>query len=211
LPLPRYYVIQDAAFASEGFSQTWLPHLWRVKATPLVNAQEYQDIMKQPFVTNQLWDPGNFYPNLSVVNNGDQYYRANGNVPVGTAIDAVNPSTGQPYWTLITNPNTVGDSASTRNKDLAINDALLAQAEVELPLSGYDITKFYILPTFPDGEPASDTGITTSSNDVSTSAEEPGLDSTPRGLGYTMGYLSNSVDPETGYLIPPNGLPVTPA
>jgi hypothetical protein len=25
-----------------------------------------------------------------------------------------------------------------------------------------------------------------------------------------MGYLSNSVDPETGYLIPPNGLPVTP-
>ena len=42
--LPRYYVIQDAAFASEGFSQTWLPHLWRVKATPLVNAQEYQQI-----------------------------------------------------------------------------------------------------------------------------------------------------------------------
>ena len=106
LPLPRYYVIQDAAFAQEGFSVTWLPHLWRVKATPLVNAQEYQDIMKQPFVTNQIWDPGNFYPNLSVVNNGDQYYRANGNVPVGTAIDAVNPSTGQPYWTLITDPNT---------------------------------------------------------------------------------------------------------
>ena len=210
LPLPRYYVIQDAAFASEGFSVTWLPHLWRVKATPLVNAQEYQDIMKQPFVTNQIWDPGNFYPNLSVVNNGDQYYRASGNVPVGTAIDAVNPRTGQPYWTLITNPNTVGDSASTRNKDLALNNAILAQAEVELPLSGYDITKFYILPTFPDGEPASDTGITTSSNVVSTSAEEPGLDSTPRGLGYTMGYLSNSVDPETGYLIPPNGLPVTP-
>jgi hypothetical protein len=25
-----------------------------------------------------------------------------------------------------------------------------------------------------------------------------------------LGYLSNSVDPETGYLIPPNGLPVTP-
>jgi hypothetical protein len=211
LPLPRYYVIQDAAFASEGFSQTWLPHLWRVKATPLVNAQEYQDIMKQPFVTNQIWDPGNFYPNLSVVNNGDQYYRANGNVPVGTAIDAVNPATGQPYWTVINNPNTVGDSASTRNKDLAINDALLAQAEIELPLSGYDITKFYILPTYPDGEPAAtDTGASTSSTTVTSSSQSSGGATTPRGFGYTMGYLSNSVDPDTGYLIPPNGLPVTP-
>jgi hypothetical protein len=38
--IPKYYVIQDASYASEGFSQTWLPHLWRVKATPLVNAQE---------------------------------------------------------------------------------------------------------------------------------------------------------------------------
>ena len=211
LPLPRYYVIQDAAFASEGFSVTWLPHLWRVKATPLVNAQEYQDIMKQPFVTNQIWDPGNFYPNLSVVNNGDQYYRANGNVPVGTAIDAVNPDTGLPYWTLIENPNTVGDSASTRNKDLALNDAILAQAEVELPLSGYDITKFYILPTYPDGEPAAtDTGVTTSSMTTTSSSQSSGQGTTPSGLGYTMGYLSNSVDPATGYLIPPNGLPVTP-
>ena len=43
--LPRYYVIQDAAFASEGFSQTWLPHLWRIKATPLVNAQEYLSLI----------------------------------------------------------------------------------------------------------------------------------------------------------------------
>ena len=42
--LPRYYVIQDAAFASEGFSQTWLPHLWRVKMTPLSASQEYDDI-----------------------------------------------------------------------------------------------------------------------------------------------------------------------
>jgi hypothetical protein len=211
LPLPRYYVIQDAAFASEGFSQTWLPHLWRVKATPLVNAQEYQDIMKQPFVTNQIWDPGNFYPNLSVVNNGDQYYRANGNVPVGTAIDAVNPSTGQPYWTLIANPNTVGDSASTRNKDLALNNAILAQAEVELPLSGYDITKFYILPTFPDGQPAAtDTGVNTDSTVVSTASGQAALETTPRSFGYTMGYLSNSVDPTTGQILPPNGLPVTP-
>ena len=60
--LPKYYVIQDAAFASEGFSQTWLPHLWRVKATPLTNAQEYKDILKKPMVKSTIWDNDNFYP-----------------------------------------------------------------------------------------------------------------------------------------------------
>ena len=209
LPLPRYYVIQDAAFASEGFSQTWLPHLWRIKATPLVNAQEYQDIMNQPFVTNNIWDPGNFYPAGEVVNCGDIYYQTSVNVPAGTAIDAVNPSTGQPYWTAIANPNTLGDSASTRNKDLALNDAILTQAEIEVPLSGYDITKFYILPTTPEGFPAS-AGLTSDAAAPTADGTQGGDGTSPRALGYTMGYLSNSVDPETGYLIPPNGLPVTP-
>ena len=32
--LPKYYVVQDAAFASEGFSQTWLPHLWTKRSRP---------------------------------------------------------------------------------------------------------------------------------------------------------------------------------
>jgi hypothetical protein len=213
LPLPRYYVIQDASFAGEGFSVTWLPHLWRVKATPLVNAQEYQDIINQPFLPDNIWDPGNFYPNGDIVKDGDTYYQANGNVPVGTPIDAVNPSTGLPYWTEITNPNTLGDSGSTRPKDLAINDAMLVQAEVEVPLSGYDITKFYILPTYEDGSPAGPAGFnlpTTSSTDVTTTSDQSAEGATPRALGYTLGYLSNSVDPVTGYLIPPNGLPVTP-
>jgi hypothetical protein len=213
LPLPRYYVIQDAAFAGEGFSVTWMPHLWRVKATPLVNAQEYQDIINQPFLPDNIWDPGNFYPNGTIVKDGDTYYQASGNVPVGTPIDAVNPNTGLPYWTEITDPNTLGDSGSTRPKDLAINDAMLIQAEVEVPLSGYDITKFYILPTYEDGSPAGPSGFnlpTTSSTDVTTASGQSAEGATPRALGYTMGYLSNSVDPDTGYLIPPNGLPVTP-
>lgn len=208
--LPRYYVIQDAAFASEGFSQTWLPHLWRVKATPLVNAQEYQDIVNQPFMPENIWDPGNFYPNGTVVNNGDTYYQANGNVPSGTPIDAINPSTGLPYWTEITDPTTIGDAASTRPKDLAINDAILTQAYAEVPESGYDNGKFYILPT-QDGEPASYGVTNTSSTNVSSSSGAPtDGDVTPQGFGYAMGYLTGSKDPNTGYLIPPNGLPVTP-
>jgi hypothetical protein len=93
---------------------------------------------------------------------------------------------------------------------LAINDAILTQAYEEVPLSGFDNGKFYILPTR-DGEPASYGVTSTSSTDVSSSSEVPtDGDVTPQGFGYTMGYLTGSRDPATGYLIPPNGLPVTP-
>lgn len=205
--LPKYYVIQDTNFAAEGFSQTWLPHLWRVKATPLVNAQEYQDILDKPFMPENIWDPGNFYPGGTVVNNGNTYYQANGNVPPGTDI------TDTDYWTPIDNPNTVADSASTRNKDLELNDAILVQAEVELPLSGYDTTKFYILPTNEDGQPAG-FGLTADDQAVTVDGTQSGEGITPRGFGYTLGYLSNSVDDldssADGYIVPPNGLPVTP-
>jgi len=141
-PLPKYYVIQDSAFASEGFSQTWLPHLWRVKATPLTNAQEYKDILKKPMVNSTIWDPGNFYPTGSIVNQGDVYYQAIQNTPADT--DIANTA----YWRIYT-PATQSDLASTRTRDQEINDAILTQADVEVPLSGYDTTGFYILPTTP--------------------------------------------------------------
>jgi hypothetical protein len=198
--LARYYVIQDANFASEGFSVTWLPHLWRIKATPLVNAQEYSQIMNQPFMPENIWDPGNFYPNAFVVNNGGTYYTANGNVPAGTPIDAVNPTTGLPYWTPTT-PDTVGDKQSTRPKDLALNDAILTQAYQDVPVSGYDNVKFYILPT--EAQQPGSYGITTTSDGPLSSGDEPALDVTPDGFGYVRGYL-------TGDTHAPNGLPVTP-
>ena len=200
--LPRYYVIQDASFAQEGFSVTWLPHLWRVKATPLVNAQEYQDIMNQPFMPPGIWDPGNYYPNNVTVQYGDSYYQSNGNVPPGTPIDAINPSTGQPYWTLITNPATIGDKDSTRPKDLQINDAILTQAYAEVPLSGYDTIKFYILPTTENGQPAG-AGLNADQTGPTVDGTQGGEGTTPRSDGYTLGYL-------TGDGIAPNGLPVTP-
>jgi hypothetical protein len=44
----KFYVIQDASRAAEGFSQTWYPHIWRIKASPMTDAQEYRDILSQP-------------------------------------------------------------------------------------------------------------------------------------------------------------------
>jgi hypothetical protein len=45
--LKRFFVVGDCSFASEGFSPTWWPHLWRVKINPLVDGQEYKDILDQ--------------------------------------------------------------------------------------------------------------------------------------------------------------------
>lgn len=197
--LPKYYVVQDAAYAGEGFTMEWMPHTWRVKATPMVNAQEYQDILNKPFETNNIWDPGQFWSQTTVVNYNDRYYRARVDVPPGTNITDTN------YWEEIT-PPTIGDKDSTRSKDLAINDAILAQAEIDVPLSGYDTVKFYIFPTNPDGTPADPSSVTVdgtlpliSQTDVNVADAAQ----TPLGDGYTMGYL-------TGDGIAPNGLPVTP-
>ena len=197
--LPKYYVVQDASFAQEGFSQTWMPHLWRVKATPMVNAQEYQDIINQPLITENIWDNGQLWPTGSIVNDGDLYYRAIKDVPPGT------PITDTTYWAPYT-PPTVGDLSSTRNKDLEINDAILLQSEIEVPLSGYDTVKFYIFPTNPDGTPGAPGSVTVDSNLIdadSTNVNAADAAQTPRSDGYTMGYL-------TGDGIAPNGLPVTP-
>ena len=196
--LPKWYVIQDASFASEGFSQTWLPHLWRVKATPMVNAQEYNDITKQPFEPNNIWDPGNFYPGGVTVLYGDKYYISNKNVPPGTEI------TNTEYWTEKTNPTSIADWQSTRPKDLELNDAILVQAEAEVPKSGFDVVKFYILATNSDGTPANPESATYTADYTITDASRTVANdgNTPTGDGYTAGYL-------TGDGKAPNGLPVT--
>jgi hypothetical protein len=48
ISLPRYYVIQDVGRASEGFSATWYPHLYRLKLTKLVDGQQFSDILDKP-------------------------------------------------------------------------------------------------------------------------------------------------------------------
>jgi hypothetical protein len=45
--LPRYYVISDVGRATEGFSSTWYPHLYRLKCTKIVDSQQFADILNQ--------------------------------------------------------------------------------------------------------------------------------------------------------------------
>jgi len=156
--LPKFYVIQDASFASEGFSKTWMPHIWRVKAVPMVGAQEYKDIL-------------------------DGYTNEKGN------------ETGD-----------LTDYLTTYNKNKDINDKILAQAEVEVPLAGYDVSKFYVAPYGSNGEPEDGTGISADNSRLTADLGAVKADRSlvsPTSDGYLVGYL-------TGNEYPPNGLPVTP-
>lgn len=121
--LKRFYVIQDASFAAEGFSPTWYPHLWRVKLQPLVDSQEYRDILEKIKI------------------DGDDPFEANANAsPLSTVI-------------------------STYEKYLGINQAIIEQAEIEVPRSGYDVTPYYALPAGNDETgPASADGLNASGN-----------------------------------------------
>ena len=98
--LKRFYVVQEVTRAASGFSPTWYPHLLRVKCVPLVDTQEYAEILDA-----QIGD--------------------------GT--------------------KTLRDTISTYNQNIAINEAIVAQAELDAPLSGYDTNQMYVLPVLADG------------------------------------------------------------
>ena len=98
--LKRFFVVSDCTRASEGFSPTWWPHIWRVKLNPLVDSQEYKDILSKI---------------MTVDTDGD----------------------GEP------DANPLGDLISTYNKYTDINDAVIAQAEADVPKSGDDTVPIY--------------------------------------------------------------------
>ena len=160
--LKRYYVVGDASFASEGFSPTWWPHLWRVKLNPLVDSQEYKDILN--------------------------------NVKAGIGTDS-----------------TVGQILSTYNQYLDINQAIITQAEVDVPESGYNTAAFFNLPTKElHGEPV---GLKETSDDTSIGADntsrtaDSGIASPKKKVeGYLTGdgIAPNSLVTGAGVAFPPN-------
>lgn len=150
--LRRYYQITDANFASEGFSQTWYPHLWRIKCEPLVDSQEFSNILSQPIQQDNYlgdWDPAKTYVPGYTVTYGDKTYtpKAPGPVPAGIAPTDTN------YWELDTAEN-LRDILGRYNKNIEINNAVIAEASRLLPKTGYDRHQLYLVPTYDNNEPA---------------------------------------------------------
>ena len=70
--LKRFYVVEDVNRASEGFSPTWYPHLYRIKMKQILDAQEFKDILDLPAeegATQTLRDVLSTYETEMQVNN----------------------------------------------------------------------------------------------------------------------------------------------
>jgi len=46
--LKRFYVVEDVNRASEGFTPTWYPHLYRLKLKQIYDSQEFKEILDLP-------------------------------------------------------------------------------------------------------------------------------------------------------------------
>lgn len=147
--LRRYYQITDANYASEGFSSTWYPHLWRIKCEPLVNSQEFKDILKKPTNTDTYigeWNSTTQYQEGYTVKFNGEIYVAKDVPPIGT-----DPSNSD-YWEI--SDDTIDSIISTYKKNLEINQAVIDEAARLVPKIGYDRKQLYVVPTYTNGEPA---------------------------------------------------------
>ena len=92
--LKRFFVVTDCTRSAEGYSPTWWPHLWRCKINPLVDSQEYKDIIDRIKINDQ-------------------------------------------------SETSIGQILSTYQTYININDAVVQQAEADVPDSGYDTSGIY--------------------------------------------------------------------
>lgn len=157
--LKRFYVVQEGSRPAEGYTQTWFAHLWRVKCTPIVDSQEYKDLLDN--IKSDILDEDG-------------------------------------------NDGGITDLMSQYNKRIDINEAIIAQAEADVPESGYDTEGYYIVPIDDEGELADPNGIRSDTTFLDASSSL-----------FTADAMGLSPDCSLGphYLlgdgIAPNGLPTT--
>jgi len=119
--ISKYYVVQEGTRPADGWSPTWWNHLWRVKCTPITDSQEYAGILGLPATDI----------------NGDPITSTGGSG--GTGVGASGGSGPNGVLTL-------GDLLSTYNSEIAGNDAVVSQAQSQVPFRNLQAAQFYISP-----------------------------------------------------------------
>ena len=193
IALPRFFVIDEVGRAAEGFSRTWYPHLYRLKLKKLTNSQQFADILNVPtdatanFVGD--YDPTVTYTAGQIIRYQGQLYTVTttttGNVPPNTSFFS-------PYG-----GTTIQNILGTSSKNLEINDAIIAQAELDAPSSGYETRQFYTLAVDEKGKPVLKTADETDIDASNTHEDASETAGKPKRSGYS-GYL-------IGDGVPPNG------
>jgi len=190
--LKRFYVVEEVNRAAEGFSAVWYPHLYRLKLKPIVDSQEFKDILDRPEDDDTFrgdYDPVKiYYPGQTVKYKGNLYQCIN------ESLNAPPPDSN--FWQVYS-ANNLRDLLSTYETEMQINEAIVAQAEIDSPLSGFETDQFYSLAY--DGEARKPSIQTVDLNDVDASSDylASKLNKAPLKEGYS-GYL-------LGDGIPPNG------
>lgn len=215
--LKRFYVIEEVTRAAEGYSVTWYPHLYRAKCKPLVDSQEFKQILDQVINTDSIvgtWNSAvTYYPGDIVIGpDGIKY-------TVLQEVTGVLPPNSSVYETA----SSLRDIMSTYEKEMQITQAVLDQAEADAPKSGYDTSKFYTVQRdeFTGQAALVTVDATTLDASVQTQATDlngnPLIDSdgNPVYVGSTAStqFLSPDHDDYRGYLtedgVPSNGAPLT--
>ena len=196
ISLPRYFVIEDVGRASEGFSPTWYPHLYRLKLKKISANQQFDDILNVPSGTDVDRFVGDYDPTVTYQPN--DIIRYNGILYTVTETTTGNTPPNLGYFTLYTG-NTLEGILSTRAKELQINDAILEQAEADAPLSGYETRQFYTLAVDPiTGEPLLQQTDTTELLASNSSYSVNETNTRPKKSGYA-GYLVGDGFPSNGF------------
>jgi hypothetical protein len=142
--LKRYYVVSDATYATEGFGQTWWAHLWRVKCGPLVDSQEYRDILKKITAA----DPGDPYaaPGAGSTALADLLSQYNKNITINEAIiqqsEREVPASGYDTTSIYVVP-TNSDATQTASPD-GINASLTDDPDASV--ADMDISRELVSP-----------------------------------------------------------------
>ena len=203
--LKRFYVVEDVNRASEGFSPTWYPHLYRIKLKQIVDSQEFADILNRPenedlfegeYNTNKLYKAGQVVRYEGILY--EALVNSEGNLP-----------TNINFFKLY-EENTLRTLLSTYEKEMAVSDGIVSEAELNAPKSGYDVDSvFYTLAVDEKGKAALKTADSTTV-DAATTLGTDAVYETPVKHGY-QGYLigdefaPNGSNFGSGITFPPNG------
>ena len=155
IALKRFYVVQEVSRPTAGFSVTWYPHLIKAKCVPLIDSQEYNQILEQDSGNG---DGSTLKDLLSTYN---QNIKINNQIIEQAELDA--PASGYNTKSFYVLPTTdsglVSDASNTYND--ASMDQLVADASIVLQTPSRNLYIGYLtgdgVP--PNGAPF-DSGIT---------------------------------------------------
>ena len=194
--LKRFYVVEEVNRAAEGFSATWYPHLYRAKCTPLVDSQEFKQILDGIADTEN--DKGNYNPAITYYPDDIVTGQDGNKYTVIAEVTGIAP----PNTTYYKAADTLRDIISTYKTELAITQAVLDQAEADAPQSGFNTTMLYTIPLDENGKVKM---VTSDDSNIDASVDGNVVNaSTIIATPVQDGYDQYHTD-----AIPPNGAPFT--